>query len=99
MDEIDADAPVVETGWTDILLMCRKCSKKLNGGFGKDGEETLARAVRKALRARGQRGRIGVIGVPCFGICPKQAVTVARASRPGELLIVKAGGRKESVLF
>ena len=27
------------------MLVCRKCSKKLDGGFGKDGEERLAKLI------------------------------------------------------
>ena len=81
----------VQTGWTDTLLICRKCSKKLRGGFGKDGGETLRQAVRGALRTNGRRGQIGVIEVGCLKICPKRAVTTARASRPGVFTIVPEG--------
>ena len=81
----------IPTGWTDTLLICRKCSKKLRGGFGPDGHETLRQAVRAALRATGQRGQIGIIEVGCLKICPKRAVTTARASQPGILTIVPKG--------
>jgi len=81
----------VQTGWTDILLICRKCSKKLGGGFGPDGRDTLRRAARHALRESGQRGQVGLIETGCFGICPKRAVVIARASAPGTLTIVPAG--------
>jgi hypothetical protein len=81
----------VPTGWTDMLLICRKCSRKLDGGFGADGAEPLRQALRAALRAGGQRGLVGLIEVGCFGVCPKRAVTMARASAPGELTIVPAG--------
>ena len=39
----------VKADWRDVVLVCRKCSKKLDGGFGADGEKTLAKALRKAL--------------------------------------------------
>ncbi len=81
----------VPTGWADLILVCKKCSKKLSGGYGKAGDEPMRKALRGALRAVGKRGRVGVIEVPCFGICPKKAVTVAVASAPGELLVVPAG--------
>ena len=87
----DRQAHSVATGWTDALLICRKCSRKLDGGFGEDGKETLRRALRGALRASGQRGQIGLIEVACLGVCPKRAVTTARASQPGSLLIVPEG--------
>ncbi len=89
---IDDDQPhSVATGWTDALLICKKCSKKLDGGFGEDGSETLRRALRGALRTTGQRGQIGLIEVGCLGVCPKRAVTTVRASQPGSLLIVPQG--------
>ncbi len=83
---------LVGTGWTDALLICRKCSKKLRrGGFGADGCQTLRQAVRGALRASGKRGEIGLLEVGCVGICPKRAVTTLRASQPGTFRIVPAG--------
>ncbi len=87
------------SGWTDIILICRKCSKKLDGGFGPDGAENLRKALRHALRGTKQRGRIGVMEVACFGVCPKNAVTMARGSRPGELLVVQAGTSTQIVLL
>ncbi len=88
----------VATGWTDALLICRKCSRKLDGGFGADGKETLRRALRGALRTTGQRGQIGLVEVACLGVCPKRAVTTARASRPGSLLIIPEGTKVEHLL-
>ncbi len=74
-----------------MILICKKCSKKLSGGFGEDQSEPLRKALRGALKEVGKRGRVGMIEVSCFGICPKKAVTVAFGSAPGELLIVPAG--------
>ena len=83
---------VVSTGWSDTLLVCRKCSKKLHrGGFGPDGRLTLRQAVRDALQADGRRGEVGILEIGCVGICPKRAVTTARASDPGAFRIVPAG--------
>jgi predicted metal-binding protein len=79
------------TGWDDMILICRKCSKKLNGGFGAGGDEPLRKALRGPMRAAGKRGRVGVLEVPCFGVCPKKAVTVAIASRPETFLVVPRG--------
>jgi predicted metal-binding protein len=88
----------VPTGWTDTLLICRKCSKKLKGGFGPDGDDTLRQAARATLREAGRRGEVGVLEIGCVGICPKRAVTTARASQPGIFRIVPAGSRLEGVL-
>jgi predicted metal-binding protein len=79
------------TGWDDVILICKTCSKKLSGGFGERRDEPLRKALRGALKEAGRRGRVGMIEVPCFGVCPKQAVTVAIGSAPGALLVVPAG--------
>ncbi len=78
----------IATEWTDLVLICRKCSRKLDGGFGADGDETLRRALRDALRRRGKRGAIGLVEVDCLGVCPRRAVTVARGSHADQFLIV-----------
>ncbi len=76
------------TQWDQVVLVCKKCSKKLHGGFGLDGKETLARALKHALRQAGRRRAMRVIETKCLGLCPKGAVTVLPASRPGALLTV-----------
>jgi predicted metal-binding protein len=81
----------VPTPWQDIVLVCRKCSKKLDGGFGPDGDESLGRAMKQMLRATGRRQSVRVIETKCLGLCPKRAVTLLRGSRPGEMLAVSAG--------
>jgi predicted metal-binding protein len=88
----------VHTGWTQAVFMCRKCSKKLDGGFGPDGEQTLRQALRETLRQRGQRGQVGLIEVGCLGICPKGAVTISRTAAPGEFLLVARGTSASTVL-
>jgi len=88
----------VPTGWVDTLAICRKCGKKLGGGFGKSGKDDLRRAVREALKAAGRRGSIGMVQASCFKLCPKDAVTVAIGSRPGELLVIPDGTPPEMVL-
>ncbi len=85
---IPGDLAVVQTAWQDVLLLCRKCGRKLDGGFGEDGGESLKRALRDGLRERGRRRDVRVMEVGCFGVCPKGGVTVARGARPGELLVV-----------
>ena len=90
---------LVGTGWTDALLICRKCSRKLHrGGFGADGRETLRQAVRGVLRASGRRGQVGVVEIGCVGICPKRAVTTLLASQPGAFRIVAAGTPADRLL-
>lgn len=83
------------TEWRDVVLVCRKCSKKLGGGFGPGGDLTLKKALRKYFHLKkGKKGRKGdlvVTGVDCFDVCPKGAVIAVNAARPKQLLIVPAG--------
>ena len=80
----------VPTPWQDIVLVCRKCSKKLDGGFGPGGDESLGRALKSALRQSGRRQTVRVIETKCLGLCPRGAVTVLRGSEPGVMLAVPA---------
>ena len=82
----------VSSRWRGAVLVCRKCSKKLKGGFGPDGKQPIAKALRKALDGgKGRKARMGIIEVGCLDICPKGAVTVIDTAHPDEWLIVKAG--------
>ncbi|MEJ7933159.1 (2Fe-2S) ferredoxin domain-containing protein [Sphingobium sp. AN558] len=82
----------VRSNWRSAVLVCRKCSKKLDGGFGPDGDERLARALRKHLALRkGRKAAAGVIEVGCLGVCPKGAVTVIDGADAREWLLVRPG--------
>lgn len=82
----------VRSNWRNAVLVCRKCSKKLDGGFGPDGDERLAKALRKHLSLRkGRKAAAGVIEVGCLGVCPKGAVTVIDGADAREWLLVRAG--------
>jgi predicted metal-binding protein len=76
--------------WDEILLVCRKCGKKLDGGFGDDGSVKLDKVLRKTLKERGRKG-VEIVPVGCLDICPKNAVTVIKASAPGQVFIVSSG--------
>ena len=82
----------VRAEWTDTVLICRKCSKKLDGGFGPKGKTPLAKALRQELAVRkGRKGSIGIVDVKCLGICPRGAVTVVTGAAPGDWALVNAG--------
>ncbi len=89
---------VEPTGWTQTIAICRKCSRKLDGGFGPDGTQPLRGALRDALKTTGRRGQVGLLEVGCLGVCPRGAVTVALASAPGELLVVGRGASAAALL-
>lgn len=83
----------VRADWDEVVLVCRKCSKKLDGGFGADGDQKLAKALRKALGAKGKgrKARAAVIEVDCLDVCPKNAVVAVRAARPKAWAVIPRG--------
>ncbi|RYB02522.1 (2Fe-2S) ferredoxin domain-containing protein [Lichenibacterium ramalinae] len=87
----------VEAEWRDVVLVCRKCARKLDGGFGPDGEESLAKALRRSFDAdpgrklKARRRAIAVLEVGCLDICPKKAVVVVKGSEPGAMILVPKG--------
>ena len=86
------------TPWQDVIVVCRKCTKKLDGGFGPGNELTLPRALKQSLRAAGRRHTTRVIETKCLGICPKNAVTVLSASAPASLYTVQTGTDASAIL-
>ena len=78
------------TPHTEILLGCRKCGKKLDGGFGPANRDTLARALKRELRQAGRR-TVRIVETKCLNLCPKGAVTVVAARTPGQMLSVPRG--------
>ena len=86
----------VSSRWQGVALICRKCSRRLKGGFGPDGDQRLAKALRRQLAQddghdKGRRARLGVVEVGCLDICPKRGVVMIRSNAPDEWLIIPAG--------
>ena len=87
----------VKADWRDVVLVCRKCAKKLDGGFGPGGDETLAKALRHSLdvgemrKPKMLRREIAVVEVGCLDICPRKAVVVVKGSDPKALVLVPKG--------
>lgn len=89
---MEAGVKAVRSNWTGALLICRKCSKKLDGGFGPKGKTSLAKALRQELDVRkGRKEALGIVEVQCLKVCPKGAVTVVSGARPGDWLLVPRG--------
>lgn len=90
------------TPWETVILLCGKCSRKLDGGFGPRAKDTLREALRAELSARGRRRQVRIIETRCMGICPKKAVTTVNASAPSRILTVprktKAGDALDLML-
>lgn len=82
----------VRSSWSNVVLICRKCSKKLDGGFGPGGDVGLAKALRKHLSLKkGRKGAAGIVEVNCLGVCPKGAVTVVDGAASRDWLLVRPG--------
>lgn len=82
----------VSANWQSTVLICRKCSKKLDGGFGENGDKPLAKALRKHLAVKkGRKASVGIVETGCLGICPKGAVTVVNGSASRDWLLVRPG--------
>ncbi|KAA5608157.1 (2Fe-2S) ferredoxin domain-containing protein [Rhodovastum atsumiense] len=87
-----------KTHWQSVLLVCGKCSRKLDGGFGHKQREALRDELRSALDDAGHRRDVEVIETKCLGECPKDAVAVVNGSAPGTLYAVPAGMPAQDVL-
>ncbi|WP_448657436.1 (2Fe-2S) ferredoxin domain-containing protein [Sphingomonas sp. CJ99] len=88
----------VRANWSNAVMVCAKCSKKLDGGFGKDGRTPLTKALRKHLGAKkGRKSPVGIVDVKCLGVCPRDAVTVLNGREPGVWNLVPAGADLDQV--
>jgi predicted metal-binding protein len=76
------------TPWQSIILLCGKCARKLDGGYGPEKDATLRSALRMALKDAGHRRDVRITETRCMGICPKKAVTAVNASRPGTIFVI-----------
>lgn len=87
------------TPWRDVVLVCRKCVRKLDGeGFGPERDQALPRALKAELRQAGRRRDVQVVETKCLGLCPKGAVSVMAGHRPGQLLAVAPGTPAQAIL-
>ena len=88
----------VKAPWDGVALVCKKCGKKLGGGFGPAGDQSLQKALRTALKATGRRRALRILPVGCLGLCPKRAVTIIAPATPAHLLPIPAGTDPAEIL-
>ena len=81
---------VAKSDWQGVILVCGKCSRKVDGGFGPKGRTPLAKLLRK-LAGKGRKARAGIVESRCLKLCPRNAVTVVDSRRPGEWLVIAPG--------
>ena len=86
------------TPWKTVILLCGKCTRKMDGGYGSKGKDTLRTVLRDTLRVKGRRRDVRIIETRCMGICPKKAVTALNASRPGRILTIPKGTATDEVM-
>ena len=88
----------VKSGWERSLLICKKCSKKVGGGFGPKGKASLAKALRKELGCKGRKASLGIVETQCLGICPRDAVTVVDSAELRRWHVIPAGTGLDAVI-
>lgn len=86
------------TPWTRVILVCGKCSRKLEGGYGPKRKASLRTALNDELRETGQRRKVRILETKCFGLCPKKAVVALDATQPGRLLTIPRGTEPADIL-
>jgi predicted metal-binding protein len=76
-----------------LLLVCRKCQRKLKHSGKKNGIAKLAKGLKK-------HSRLHVIQVPCLKMCPKGGVTVCTQGQLacGECSVVRTKKDVEALL-
>ena len=48
-----------DTPWNTVLLVCGKCSRKMDGGYGAKGRDPLRSVLRAALKVAGRDAGCG----------------------------------------
>lgn len=86
------------TSWKAIILLCGKCARKLDGGYGPEGKDKLRHMLREALKETGHRRDVRIIETRCMGVCPKNATTMVAASRPDIIFVIPQGTSSEATL-
>jgi hypothetical protein len=66
-----------------IVLVCRKCQKKLKHGGKKKGIAKLGKELRKRTRHNEEALQLRVIEVSCLKLCPRGGVTVCTQQQLG----------------
>jgi len=81
----------IRARWHRCILVCRRCERKLDGGFGDNGDKALSRLLRRHAGGKGRKARFGVVSTECFKLCPRKAVTMVDAAQPDRWLVVGKG--------
>jgi predicted metal-binding protein len=91
--------PTTSTPWRTVIVICRKCGKKLKGGFGPKRKDTLRAVLRQTLRDNGRRRDVKILETGCLGLCPKHGVTALNAGCPGRVHVIPSGMAADAALL
>lgn len=76
----------VPTRSQTLVAICRKCGRKIGGGFGDDGTASLAKALKKHLDLpKWKRSPVRIVETGCMKLCPRGAVAMVTS---GEVSLV-----------
>lgn len=67
----------------ELILVCRKCQRKLKHAGKKDGMAKLSKGLKKRAKRNQDGLKLHVIEVPCLELCPKGGVTVCTQRQLG----------------
>ena len=71
---------MVRSDWRGLVLVCKKCTRKLGGRFRAKRRTPLTEALRRWSGAKkGRKAPFGGCEVDCLKLCHKGAVTVIDA--------------------
>lgn len=89
-----AAAEGAEAPFTDTVLICGKCVKRL----GRDGK-VIRNSLKQALK-NSPWSDVRLVKTSCFSLCPKWGLVLATIHKPGDrrLLVVEPGFATENAL-
>ena len=83
---------IVTTRSKTLVAICRKCGKKVGGGFGDNGKTSLAKALKKTLDLpKWRRSPIRIVETGCMKLCPKGAVAVTTSGDARLVYVIPEG--------
>ena len=83
---------IVKSDLRAAILVCAKCSRRMEGGFGPKGKSSLAKVLRKLGNGRkGRKANLAVVETGCLKLCPKNAAVAFNGATPHEWCIIARG--------
>lgn len=87
-------SPAIRTVTTrsqTLVAICKKCGKKVGGGFGDGGSKSLAKALKKHLDLpKWKRSPVRIVETGCMKLCPRGAVAVATSGDAALVYVIPA---------